>query len=259
MVSLTALVLTITMVVVQLAMGQFSPRIVQTFLQDKPSQLAIGIFVATFAHAMVALREVKFEERRPSAGARHPGRIRAGVVSIVVLVIYVHHIGQSLRVASLIELVGTDTRKLLDEQYPEDDGPHRPEDVIVAPRSGVVSHIGHDELVELATEAGCCLVLRPALGEFVPSGATLFTIEGDPQGLDRDAVAEGVLLGLERSLDQDAAYGFRLLVDIAERSLSDSPFLDPTTAVQAIDRLARLSAPPRHPPLSRRRPQGRCR
>ncbi len=29
----------------------------------------------------------------------------------------------------------------------------------------------------------------------------------------------------------------RLLVDIAERSLSESPFQDPTTAVQAIDRL----------------------
>jgi uncharacterized membrane protein len=41
MVSLTALVLTITMVVVQLAMGQFSPRIVQRILRDKPSQLAI--------------------------------------------------------------------------------------------------------------------------------------------------------------------------------------------------------------------------
>src|SRR6476660_5135690 len=59
MVSLAALVLTITMVVVQLAMGQFSPRIVQPILKDRPSQLAIGIFVGTFAHAMLALREVK--------------------------------------------------------------------------------------------------------------------------------------------------------------------------------------------------------
>ena len=58
MVGLAALVLTITMVVVQLAMGQFSPRIVQTFLQDKPSQIAIGLFVATFAHAVLSLREV---------------------------------------------------------------------------------------------------------------------------------------------------------------------------------------------------------
>src|SRR6476620_8650108 len=54
MVSLAALVLTITMVVVQLAMGQFSPRIVQPILKDKPSQFAIGIFVGTFAFAMLA-------------------------------------------------------------------------------------------------------------------------------------------------------------------------------------------------------------
>ena len=58
MVSLTALVLTITMVVVQLAMGQFSPRIVQRILRDKPSQLAIGLFVATFVHSILAVREV---------------------------------------------------------------------------------------------------------------------------------------------------------------------------------------------------------
>ena len=64
MVSLAALVLTITMVVVQLAMGQFSPRIVQRILRDKPSQLAIGLFVATFVHAILALREVDNQRRR---------------------------------------------------------------------------------------------------------------------------------------------------------------------------------------------------
>src|SRR3954447_22153105 len=60
MVTLAALVLTITMVVVQLAMGQFSPRIVQRILRDKPSQIAIGLFVATFVHAMLGMREVSF-------------------------------------------------------------------------------------------------------------------------------------------------------------------------------------------------------
>jgi hypothetical protein len=46
-----------------------------------------------------------------------------------------------------------------------------------------------------------------------------------------------VVSGLERTLGEDVAYGFRMLVDMAERSLSESPFVDPTTAVQAIDRL----------------------
>jgi uncharacterized membrane protein len=76
------------------------------------------------------------------------------------------------------------------------------------------------------------------MGAFVPAGATLFEIEGATAQIKRSAAIEAVTLGLERTLDQDMAYGLRLLVDIAERSLSGGgPFLDPTTAVQAIDRL----------------------
>ena len=239
MVSLAALVLTITMVVVQLAMGQFSPRIVQTILQDKPSQLAIGVFVGTFAHAMLAMREVSFD-----GGGRVPGLAIAVafvlvLVSIAVLVVYVEHIGRSLRVASLIELVGTSTRTLLDELYPDRGSSEEAADpgVVVATHSGVVSHIHHDALVRIAQEARCTLVMIPALGDFVPGGAPLFRVEGDPQALRHSDVTGVVVLSLERLLEQDVAYGLRQLVDIAERSMADSPFQDPTTAVQAIDRL----------------------
>ena len=74
MVSLTALVLTITMVVVQLAMGQFSPRIVQRILQDKPSQLAIGLFVATFVHCDPRAPRGDEQRRRHRQRAGHRGR-----------------------------------------------------------------------------------------------------------------------------------------------------------------------------------------
>ena len=119
MVSLATLVLTITMVVVQLAMGQFSPRIVQTFLRDRPSQLAIGLFVATFAHAMLSMREVQFEGEGQVPGIAIGVGYVLVLVSIAMLVLYVDHIGRSLRVSSLIELVGDDTRCLLDDQFPE--------------------------------------------------------------------------------------------------------------------------------------------
>ena len=78
MVSLTALVLTVVLVVIQLGMGQFSPRIVAEILQDKPSQFAIGIFVGTFAHAMLALSQVSTAEGNEFVpGRRDPGRLRA--------------------------------------------------------------------------------------------------------------------------------------------------------------------------------------
>ncbi|MBA2555796.1 MAG: DUF2254 domain-containing protein [Chloroflexi bacterium] len=243
MVSLTALVLTITMVVVQLAMGQFSPRIVQRILQDKPSQFAIGLFVATFVHAILTLREVT---NNGDGTGQVPGvailtAFVLVVVSIAVLVIYVHHIGEALRVSALIELVSKDTRKLIDRHYPDKGAAAQPDsgspDLIMARESGVITVIGHENLVEEARRVGCVLELVPALGQFVPMGAPLFRVRGNQVGLDEDRLHQSVILKLERTLDQDVAYGVRLLVDIAERSLSESPFLDPTTAVQAIDRL----------------------
>src|SRR3954454_15430300 len=238
MVSLAALVLTITMVVVQLAMGQFSPRIVQTFLRDRPSQLAIGLFVATFAHAMLAMREVHFDGDGQVPGVAIVVGYVLVLTSIVMLVLYVHHIGRSLRVSALIELVGQDTRALLERQCPEPLAPDEaPADVIAAPDSGVLIGIDRERLVGLATAADCSLHVAPGLGGFVPAGAPLVRIAGDPARLDRHEVTDALRSGLERTLDEDLAYGFRLLVDMAERSLSESEFLDPRTAVQCIDRL----------------------
>jgi uncharacterized membrane protein len=240
MVSLTALVLTITMVVVQLAMGQFSPRIVQRILRDKPSQLAIGLFVATFVHSILALREVT---NNGDGTGNVPGIavVTAFVLvlaSIAVLVMYVHHIGQALRVSALIELVGKETRSLVDDKYPDKGSSADVGDGVVnAAKSGVLTGIGVQQLVEEARRAGCRLELVPALGEFVPAAAPLFRVDGGSTRLDEDRLRQSLVFSLEPTLDEDVAYGIRLLVDIAERSLAESPFQDPTTAVQAIDRL----------------------
>ncbi|WP_157994511.1 DUF2254 domain-containing protein [Peristeroidobacter agariperforans] len=238
MVSLAALVLTITMVVVQLAMGQFSPRIVQRILQDKPSQFAVGVFVGTFAHAMLTLREVQTDGGGTVPGLAVVVAFVLVVVSIIVLVWYVNHIGRKLRVSALIELVGSDVRSLLDAHYPNVSMRREFErPTICAPHSGVVVEINHRALVQIAEASHCVLTLRPMLGEFVPADSPLFEVAGSPERLDEKAVVRCIVLGMERTLDQDMAYGLRMLVDIAERSLSDSPFLDPTTAVQSIDRL----------------------
>ena len=81
------------------------------------------------------------------------------LASIAALVIYVHHIGQSLRVSALIELVGHDTRKLVDRRYP-DAGPPSPVDpeaprVVAAREPGVVTMIGTQALVAEAERADC--------------------------------------------------------------------------------------------------------
>jgi uncharacterized membrane protein len=238
MITLTGLVLTIVLVVVQLAVGQFSPRIVRTILYDRPSQITMGVFAASFAHAMLAMREIgSADEGAPVPGLAILVAFGLVILSIIVLILYVNHIGQSLRAAALIDSVGDEMREIVDKLYPVPGTERRTIDtpVIEATKSGVLFHIDYGELVRAATEASCTLTLRPMIGDFVPAGGPLFDVDKESAALDIARVLDAVALGPERTLNQDVAYGFRMLVDIAERNLAD-PF-DPTTAVQAIDRL----------------------
>ncbi len=239
MLTLTGLVLSLVVVVVQLAMGVFSPRIVRQILQDRPSQAAIGLFAGTFTHSILAIRKVK----TPPEGASVPGlavivAIVLVICSIATLVWYLNHIGQSLRVAALVGWVATDTLKTLENVYPDQHTEASvPPDVLITSRGGVVFMVDSDRLVAVAKRAGCRLELLWAVGDFVPTGAPLIRIHGEPAGLPARTVVNSVALGPERTLNQDVAYGIRMLVDIAERSLSSGPFDDPTTAVAAIDQL----------------------
>jgi uncharacterized membrane protein len=148
-------------------------------------------------------------------------------------------------VASLIDSIGDDTRKLLFELYPDLDTGEEPatddprldslQQVVHAPSPGVLYRIDERELVEAAESAGATIVLLPRVGDFVPQGAPIFSIHGGTVA-DGRRLLRAVALGRERTLHQDLGYGFQMLVDLAVRSLSKS-MGDPTTAVQALDRL----------------------
>jgi uncharacterized membrane protein len=246
--TLTSIVLTLTLVAVQLAMGQFSPRIVRAILDDRRSQLAVGLFIGTFAYSMTVLREV-------FGGGPVPGLavvVNYGLVltAIVVLVLYVHHTAQSIRVGGLIGWVADATRDEVDRLYP---APPEAEDdsrVVAAPDYGVVTTLPHDVLVAIAEKSDCVLELVPAIGDFVPRGGPLFQVLGSLPEPHRSAAARSVILERERSHEFEPAFGVRKLVDVATRSIYSSPFQDPTTSVQSINaihdilrRLARREFP----------------
>jgi uncharacterized membrane protein len=237
--NLATVVLSLTLVAVQLAMGQFSPRIVRALQADRRNQAAIGVFLGTFAYAMLAMREVD-DQRNQVPGLTVLVGYLLGLACLVGLLVYIHQVSQSLRVGGIIDLVGDETRAQLEQRFPADteappadDGPPGVQ-VVYACTSGAVVLIGHEALVEAARSAGACIELVPMMGDFVPADGPLARISGGV--VPAEAVQQHVRLDRERTHEHDPAYGIRKLVDIAERASSD-PFDDPTTTVQAIDRL----------------------
>ena len=126
--------------------------------------------------------------------------------------------------------------------------PDRPPDQVIAWERGpgVILDLDADDLVERARSSGTLLRLVPSVGDFIPSRAPAVEVwrvdsDGDtarPDGppIDDRAVLRLIAVGIERTMSQDAMFGFRQLVDIAEKALSPA-VNDPTTAVQSLQRL----------------------
>jgi uncharacterized membrane protein len=236
LVTLTSVVLSLTLVAVQLAMGQFSPRIVRAILHDRRSQFAIGLFIGTWAYTMTVLRDVNGNSQSaPVPGLAVVLDYLLILAAITTLVLFVHHTAQSIRVGGLIGLVGDETRKETERLYPRKEEPEDGPAVVLAPDHGVVVKLHHGALVTLAEKAGCVLEMVPAMGDYVPLGSPLFRVRGSLPEPYRDAVALSVILGRERSHEFEPAYGIRKLVDVGERSIYSGPFQDPTTTVQSIN------------------------
>ncbi|MGH3981109.1 MAG: DUF2254 domain-containing protein [Pseudonocardiaceae bacterium] len=243
MISFTGLVFSITVVVLVLTSGQFSPRVLRGFLRDRTIQWSLGVFVATFLYAMTIIRTVLGTN---GVGAYVP-RLAVTVAFLLVLlsvglfVYYIHHMANMIRISSIIARIGEEARRLLEARYPTEPPPVAPEPlacapgtIVPAPRPGVVVSVNEAAIANRAGREECVVVLVPRVGDFVPAGGPLFTVHGG--AAPPDWVCDCVALDSERTMEQDLAFGFRQLVDIAEKALSPS-VNDPTTACQTIDAL----------------------
>ena len=250
MITFTGLVFSITIVVLQLTSSQFSPRVLRTFLRDRQTQWALGVFTATFVYAVLVLRTVRSGDT-DGAEPFVPGisttvAVALLLLSVALFVAYIHHVATAIQVSSIIAAIGDETRDAIERRYPTGrDTPvdarllppdDLPQAVVPARSSGVVQSGDDERLVALACEAGVVLRAQARVGDYVPQGAPLLEVLGDPRDLDVSAVADAVRQDRERSLHQDVGFGLRQLVDIAERALSPSTN-DPTTAVQVLDQL----------------------
>ncbi len=236
------------LVAIQVASGQYTPRIIATtLLRDNVIRCTVGLFVFTLLFAIKAADRMETTVHQLIAFV--VGLL--GLICIVAFLFLIDYAARMLRPVSLVRRVGEYGLKVMESVYPEQSteaqfvagspqSPSRVERTILhRGKSAIVVAVNVKTLMAEAEKAKGVIEFAPQVGDFVGPAEPLFLLRGGADAIDERKLRASVVLGDERTMQQDPLFGFRIVVDIAIKALSKA-INDPTTAVLAIDQLHRL-------------------
>lgn len=245
-ITVAALVLSMTMVVLSATSSQFGPRLLPNFIGRTGPKIAIGGFTAAFAYQVVVASTIGLRKEVPDFA------IWIGIVgalaSFTILIFFIHMVAQSIQAPYVIDGAARTLDRAMTDFTGLETGPRRAgrEAVdpawretgeLLSPETGYIHEIENGALAAHAEKQGGCVhcVVRP--GGFVAEGDRLAVLMA-PEGTEWDTapLAECFGFGPNHSPVQDPEFAIRQLVEIALRALSPG-INDPYTAMNALDRV----------------------
>ncbi len=236
------------LVAIQIASGQYTPRIIATtLLRDNRIRYIVACFLFTMLLALRVANQIDAQVNQFDLLVT--GIL--GLLSIMLFLYLIDYAARMLRPVTIVARLAKDGLAVIDSMYPQLTS-HPPLLEELPPPAQtparIVAHEGHSGVLlavnvpQLLAEARRCqgvLEVFPQVGDFVAVDEPLFLLYGGAAALDDRMLRSLVAFGGERTIDQDPTFAFRILVDIALKALS-AAINDPTTAVLAIDQLHRL-------------------
>jgi uncharacterized membrane protein len=257
--TILAVSVTTTMVVIQLAAGMYTSRLLRRFLGDRPIRLLLGSFTGSVLYLVLVLGAVRSapegQEFVPLVSVLL-GRLLT-VACLVLLIVFVHYTARSIQAATIVRRVAQDAldaaRRLRGTDLfsagfggtPRRDGPGC---VVRAKATGYVQIVDEDQLIAALPDTVRELRLDAGPGDFLFLGTPLVTVWGDgetaapplPEDV-ADRVRDAFATGRERTIEEDPGFAVRQLTDIAVKALSPG-VNDPTTAEMVVNELGALVA-----------------
>jgi len=259
MMAVVGVTFSMTLVTLALASSQYTSRILRNFMRDRVTQVVLGIFAGIFTYCLIVLRTI----RGGDAAGFVPGlavsfSVMLAIGGIAALIYFIHHIASSIQASSIIASVADETMTTVDRLFPaalgqepvDDDADQTPLflrernwQVVPVEKNGYIQSVDSAALLHLAREHKTIVRMERGVGMFVVHGTALasLALADPPENKVIAALQAAYSISRHRTLEQDAAFGIRQIVDMALRALSPS-VNDTTTAVMCVDYLTAILA-----------------
>jgi uncharacterized membrane protein len=249
--SFLAIVFSLMFLVVQFGSTTYTPRL-NLFYTSPRIWHGFGFITGVLVFAFAAAYSETFVPSATVMGAeKMSGLVPIVTIALLVGAIVVYRNLQmrafgSVALGTVLAEVTERGRRVLDGVYadepPRNDGgsrsrhalPDGRRDVVWTGRPGIIQDIDVPRIIDAARSAEAAVEIIVPTGETVHTGATVAVVHGTADRALDTVVLKAIRTGAERTFEQDPAFAFRLLADIALRALSPA-INDPTTAVQVLD------------------------
>lgn len=246
-------VFSITIVTLQLAASQYSPRLLSRFSKDPLTRWTLGMLLGTITFLLLVIRTVHTtpdDERDFVPRVSLSFGILATLAALLLLAIYIHHLARELQPASIVKSLANATRLALherrahagslrpSEERPPTSAPH----VLTTATPGHLEYVALDQFCAALPEGAAFARIEVPTGEFVLPGQPLASVwlGREPENDEwQRQLAAAFAFGRERTLEQDVLFGVRQLVDVGLRALSPA-LNDPATAAMVANELATI-------------------
>ncbi len=244
-------VFSITIAALTLASAQFGPRLMRNFMSDRGNQFVLGTFTSTFIYCLLILRTVRGSDYTlfvPEISVTVA--VVLAIVSVGVLIYYIHHAAQSIQVSHLIRLVGKDLDETIKRIFPENAGPVDPSEggaerplpsgdphIIHAEDSGYLQAIASDTIFEAAVKHRLTVKLLARPGDYIIVNEAVVEVWPGCDDHVAKVLGGSFAFGEQRTATQDAEHAVLQLVEIGIRAVSPG-VNDPFTATMCVDRVS---------------------
>ncbi len=259
MMTVVGVAFSMILVVLALASSQYTSRILRNFMRSRITQIVLGIFAGIFTYCLIVLRTIRGGDEGsfvPSLAVFFGFALALGGVGA--LMFFIHHIASSIQASSIISSVAQETIQAIDRLFPKPLGQEPGEDehdhtlppsaerrwhTVPARKSGYIQSVDAAALLRIARDRKTMVRMERGIGEFVVQDTPLASLAlGNPSDQETTADLQAVFsISRYRTVEQDAAFGIREIVDVALKALSPG-INDTTTAVTCVDYLAAILA-----------------
>lgn len=239
-----------TMVVLTMYSSQFTPRVVENFLNNKVTMKSFGVFLSGFIFAISSLLFTKTSQNENLVISASIGVIYV-IVGLVYFLIFIHNVATYVQASHLIQRLQDEAQKKIKEynDFEEKASILSKEEMIemvkykyffdvYAHSDGYIQEINYQKLQKIAQNHNCIICFKKVVGQFISLETKILTIYYEEKNIldeiDIEEINKLILIGNKKTQTQDFSFTIQKIVEIAVKALSPG-INDPNTAIHCLN------------------------